>query len=368
MGSRLRIRVPDDFVLARDACSYGYFLLAPNHWDPATGALTRVFDLEEGPARIHITQQGWNPDFHPHPPVGPSASKGANLNPQKPRGPNKSKGAKLPPREPQGANPQETPTIPWPGRGQPLTARADRALSRPEQSQARRQIARMLRLDESAADIADFHRVDPRWRPSGRGRLFRSPTLFEDIVKTVTSCNVQWRGTIAMNERLCRVVGRRGAFPTARKMSRTRPTTLRARCGVGYRDKRLVELAKLFTQNPNRRPDVDPDWLEDPANPTEDIRRLLLDLPGIGPYAAANILQLLGRYDSVPLDTESVRHGKDVLGFTGTDAQIMKNVDAHFAPFGDHTFRSYWFELWVHYEARRGWAHTWKPWSEGLTP
>ena len=29
-----RITTPDDYVLARDVCSYGYFLLEPNHWDP----------------------------------------------------------------------------------------------------------------------------------------------------------------------------------------------------------------------------------------------------------------------------------------------------------------------------------------------
>ena len=39
---------------------------------------------------------------------------------------------------------------------------------------------------------------------------------------------------------------------------------------------------------------------------------------------------------------------------------IMKRVGAHFAPFGKHAFRSYWFELWAFYESKRGPSHTWE--------
>jgi len=39
-------------VLARDACSYGYFLLAPNHWEADTQTFSRVLELDEGFARV----------------------------------------------------------------------------------------------------------------------------------------------------------------------------------------------------------------------------------------------------------------------------------------------------------------------------
>ena len=84
-----------------------------------------------------------------------------------------------------------------------------------------------------------------------------------------------------------------------------------------------------------------------------------MELPGIGPYAASNILQLLGRYGHLPLDTESVRHGKTLLGFKGSSKAIMKKVNTHFAPFKEQAFRSYWFEMWTFYEAKRGEATTW---------
>jgi 3-methyladenine DNA glycosylase/8-oxoguanine DNA glycosylase len=123
---------------------------------------------------------------------------------------------------------------------------------------------------------------------------------------------------------------------------------------VGYRDARIVDLARLCARGA-----IDEARLCDPATPEATVRAELIELPGIGPYAAANLMQLVGRYGHIPLDSESVRHGRSVLGFKGTPAQVMKRVDRHFAPYGPHKFRSYWFELWAFYEAKRGPSWTW---------
>lgn len=312
MGTRLSITPPKDYVLSRDVCSYGYFLLWPNFWDPRAGTFSRVMNLPEGPAKVTISQ-------------GAGARGGRASDRVKP--------------------------------GASLSCVFDRALATDEKKAVKLQIARMLRLDEDAAHVAAFHKVDPRWKKSGRARLFRSPSFFEDVLKTVTSCNVTWPGTLSMNRRLCEVVGKGGGFPEARAIARTSPALLRSRCRVGYRDARIVELAKLFVAG--KKGGVDAAWFEDPATSDEAIHKALIDLPGIGPYAAANIMQLLGRYSRLPLDTESVRHGRTVLGFKGSSAQVMKRVHAHFAPFGENAFRSYWFEMWVHYEKKAGSAHLW---------
>jgi 3-methyladenine DNA glycosylase/8-oxoguanine DNA glycosylase len=165
---------------------------------------------------------------------------------------------------------------------------------------------------------------------------------------------------MTMNVRLCEVIN--PGFPSPRQLARTRPATLRARCSVGYRDVRLVELAKLVASG-----EVNPEWFEDPANPDDAVYKALLELPGIGPYAAANAMQLLGRFSRLALDSESVRHGKAVLGLTGGERAIMKRLAAHYEPFGPHKFRSYWFELWDHYEQKRGPAWTWDPHTTGRT-
>jgi 3-methyladenine DNA glycosylase/8-oxoguanine DNA glycosylase len=320
----MKLKTPGDYLLRRDVCSYGYFLLSPNHWNPRAGVFSRVTSLTEGPALIEVTQ---------------------------------------------GAPGVDKP-------GADLAIKAHRALSRDEKRELTAQLIRMLRLDEDASTFQDFHQRDPRFAKIGRGRLFRSPTLFEDVIKTVTSCNVTWPNTVNMNRRICEVLGdavdakagttsgKRHAFPSAKKLARTRPATLRSRCRVGYRDERIIELARLFTL-PRGKGGIDAAWMEDPATPDDALYDALIDLPGIGPYAAANILQLLGRYHLLPCDTESVRHGKAVLGMTGTPAQIMKKIHEHFAPMGRHAFRSYWFELWEFYELKHGPSWTWERDSTG---
>lgn len=317
MASRITIATPSDYELKRDFCSYGYFLLHPNHWDPRRLEFSRVLSLEDGPAHVRVAQPG--------------------------------------------------------GTGRPLSMLASRGLSAAERGRARAQLARILRLDEDEPVIAAFHGLDPRWRAAGRGRLMRSPTLFEDVLKTVTSCNVTWPSTVHMNRRLCEVLGeavemngtRHHAFPSASRLARTRPQTLRARCRVGYRDQRIIELARLFTPRGRRPAELEAEWFEDRSNSDEAVFERLIDLPGIGPYAAANIMQLLGRYSRLPLDTESVRHGRAILGYKGSSAQIMKQVHRHYAPFGPHAFRSYWFELWEFYERKHGPAWTWERDSTG---
>lgn len=351
------IRVPEDYVLARDACSYGYFLLSPNHWSPRELSLARVFDVLGLSAGVLIDQPGKSA-AKPTKTKARTAAKArqntADRDTVKAEHSNDRKGS--PPKP--AFHVAEAVDLSL--AGSPLRVVSERTLTPPARAELERQIRRMLWLDEAAAEIAAFHAVDPRWKTSGRGRLFRSPTLFEDMLKTVTSCNVTWPGTVQMNRRLCEVCGRSGSFPAPTRLSRTRTSMLRARCRVGYRDARIVELATMF-----RRGEIDQQWFEDPATPDDEVRRALLDLPGIGPYAAANIMQLLGRYGHLPLDTESVRHGKTVMGLTGTSAQVMKKVRAHFEPFGKHAFRSYWFELWQFYESRHGPAHTWERSSTG---
>ncbi len=317
MGSRFSIPVPDDFVFARDLCSYGYFLLAPNRWDPFQRTLTRPLDLENGVAVVTVAQPG----------AGEPGEGGRGL---------------------------------LAAAGSPLAVVADRALSKREKTEAAGLIARMLSMGDTG--VEDFHRVDPRWSAKGAGlgraRLSRSPTFFEDVVKTVTSCNISWPGTVGMNRRLCAVVN--PAFPSPANLARMRASTLRARCGVGYRDARLIELARMAEAG-----ELDEHWFTDPANDDATVYKALLKLPGIGPYGASNIMQLIGRFSRLAIDTESVRHGRDVLGMTGTDREVQKRLEAHYAGFGDHRFRSYWFEVWAWYEGRKGPAWTWDPAAVG---
>ncbi|MEE9212619.1 MAG: hypothetical protein V3U29_08200 [Phycisphaeraceae bacterium] len=294
--SILTLKLPARFDLASAVCRYGYFLLAPNRWDPRT-------------RRLHRPLQGHNDRIiHVTISHAPSSDR--------------------------------------------LRIVCDRRVRPDERPQIRRHVARMLRLDE---DFAAWHKLHPAARRARFDRLFRSPTLFEDIVKTITGCNVTWPNTIRMNTLLCEKVGG-GAFPTPKQLAAVRPGTLKARCKVGYRAERIVRLARQVV-----RGELDLDWFENPTHSTQAVYDRLRKIHGIGHYAAANLCQLLGRYDRIAIDTETYRHFRQVHQLSTPDdpRKLHPTIEAHFARYAPYQFLAYWFELWTGYEKRFNDARTW---------
>src|SRR5690606_29834930 len=89
-----------------------------------------------------------------------------------------------------------------------------------------------------------------------------------------------------------------------------------------------------------------------------ELQRLLRRIHGIGPYAAASLCMLLGRYDVLAIDTELVRvikqrHPRRRI----TPAAVRR----YYAAWHPYQFLAYWWELWSGYEHRHGPAHTWHP-------
>lgn len=203
----------------------------------------------------------------------------------------------------------------------------------------------MFALD---ADFDEFYAqadAEPRLahcRLKAHGRLLRSTSMFEDAVKVMLTTNIQWSGT----KRLARsLVDRFGepsgqgaahrAFPAPERIARSRETTLR-KLGLGYRSPYLLKLARGVVSG-----EYDLDALKDPSLPTDVVRRKLIALPGIGPYAANTLLAILGRYDYIGVDTEAVSvvsehfyHGKPVS---------EKEINAVFAGWGKYKALAYWF-------------------------
>ena len=87
-------------------------------------------------------------------------------------------------------------------------------LSATQIDRIRAQLTRMLQLHSpSAANSTDndpydtFYTLMPAAREYGFARLFRSPTLFEDCVKTITLCNANWGRITSMNDSMAEHVG-----------------------------------------------------------------------------------------------------------------------------------------------------------------
>jgi 3-methyladenine DNA glycosylase/8-oxoguanine DNA glycosylase len=322
MPSRLTLRIPADFELFKAVCSYGHFLLAPNHWDRDKQRFTRPLrDAKNRVVRVTITQpeRAATLKKRSESPVGSSTA---------------------------GPLPH--------GRGSfnTIAIQCDRSIERADHKVIKAQVVRMLRTDDDMADWYTLHRTAKR---RGFGRLFRSPTLFEDMIKTITSCNVAWAGTILMNKLLVEHVGN-GAFPTPEEVADFGEERLKSRCKVGYRAGRIARLARQIVEG-----EVDLDWYEHPDRTSDETHDKLLKLHGIGPYAAANINMLIGFYDRLAIDTETYRHFclSQKVERPENPKKLHDAIEAYYGKWSPYDFIAYWFELWQDYESRFGPSHKW---------
>jgi 3-methyladenine DNA glycosylase/8-oxoguanine DNA glycosylase len=198
------------------------------------------------------------------------------------------------------------------------------------------------------ADFDEFYALadaEPRLahcRTHAHGRLLRSPTLFEDVVKVMATTNIQWGGTKRLVRQVVDVFGAAlaedetvRAFPRIEPIAASDEATLRG-LSWGYRSPYLLKLARGLLDG-----SYDLDALRDPDLPTPDVRIALLNLPGIGPYAAATLLGILGRYDHIGVDTEAV--GIVSKHFYHGEPVGAKEIDAVFAHWGKFKSLAYWF-------------------------
>ena len=166
-------------------------------------------------------------------------------------------------------------------------------------------IRRMLRLDEDLSGFYAQIESDPdlAWAAGGAGRMLRSPSVFEDVVKTICTTNCAWSATERMVGALVGELGREGphgrTFPSAAAMAGADESFYRDVARAGYRGAYLRTLAESVADG-----SVDLETLASDGDlPEEEVERRLLELPGVGPYAAAHVMILIGRYSRLILDS-----------------------------------------------------------------
>ncbi|MBL8045981.1 MAG: hypothetical protein JNL09_05540 [Anaerolineales bacterium] len=220
-----------------------------------------------------------------------------------------------------------------------------RRVGKPQEAYLRAVLGWMFNLE---ADYAEFYALadkEPRLahcRPKAYGRLLRSGSLWEDVVKVMLTTNIQWAGTKRLAAQLVNYFGEPWpgdsalkAFPTAKKIARSRESTLR-KLGLGYRAPYLLKLARGVASG-----EINLASLLEAERPTLEVRKDLLALPGIGPYAAATLLGFLGRYDFIGVDTEAVSAVSN--GFFGGQPVGEKEINAVFERWGKYKALAFWF-------------------------
>ncbi len=177
----------------------------------------------------------------------------------------------------------------------------------------------------------------------GAGRLLRSPTVFEDAVKTLCTTNCSWALTRVMVTNLGEILGEPApaggrCFPTAAAMARRPERFYRDRIRAGYRAPFLVALARIVAEG-----SLDLEALRGSPEPTEVIAERIRALAGFGPYATEHLLRLLGRHDHLALDSWTRAKLARLRGLrrVPTDRALRR----WFAPYGEWAGLAMWLEV-----------------------
>jgi len=245
---QLILKTPNHFNFQRTVLSHGWCVLLPFEFDRANWILTRVLDLDRGkPITVRI-----------------SPRKGG------------------------------------------MTLEVSRRVGERAAQSIRRDVRHMFRLDDDLQSFYEHVSSDPEFSwiaQQGAGRLLRSPTVYEDLVKMICTTNCSWALTEKMVTALVQELGTasddgRRSFPAADTMALKSADFYRHTIRAGYRAPYLKELAQRVASG-----EIDVEsWLTSEAS-VPDLTKQIKSVKGVGNYAAENLLKLIGRYDGLALDS-----------------------------------------------------------------
>jgi 3-methyladenine DNA glycosylase/8-oxoguanine DNA glycosylase len=214
-------------------------------------------------------------------------------------------------------------------------------------------IRTVLNLGEDLSPLYEFAAADPelRWIIGGAGRMSRGASVFEDVVKTICTTNCTWSATQRMVGALVEQLGEPSAgghgraFPTPEAMAAAREPFYKDVVRAGYRGPYLRALAASVADGSL---DLEALAVASPEElPDEELEKLLLALPGVGPYAAAHIMMLIGRHSRLILDSWT---RPKYASLNGGRKASDRTIERRFRRYGPYAGLAFWLYLtrdWV---------------------
>jgi N-glycosylase/DNA lyase len=277
MAQKFLLPIPKNFSFRQTVRSHGWFALLPFEWDAENSSLGRVFHTDSGEA-VHGS-------------IG---------------------------------HDKENIIVTTSGK-----------LNKASREKILKEVSHVLRFDD---DLGDFYRTVKTEKELGwiakhkAGRIMRSPTVFEDLVKTICTTNCNWSMTKLMTRNLAEKLGEKtadgkSAFPTPEQMAHKKEDFYTKHIKAGYRAGYLKELAKKVCDGK-----LDPEsWLTSEL-PTDELKKEMKAVKGVGDYAAENLLKLVGRYDGLALD--SFLRGEFYKTHRESEKCPDKEIEQHYERFG----------------------------------
>ena len=215
-------------------------------------------------------------------------------------------------------------------------------------------VRHVLRLDEDLSPFYEVAERDPElaWVATGAARMIRSPTVFEEIVKTVCTTNCSWGATVRMVHALVEHLGAKSpgaprtgvegrAFPSPQAMTEVGEDSIdvvRAVTGGGvlHRPPESVAAARWTSSFCRRLPT---------SCPTAKLGSVLALRRRSIP--AAHVMMMLGRYSRLILDSWTRPTYARLQGKRSVkDSTIVRR----WKPYGDYAGLAFWMYLtksWV---------------------
>jgi 3-methyladenine DNA glycosylase/8-oxoguanine DNA glycosylase len=222
-------------------------------------------------------------------------------------------------------------------------------LNKTEQTEVAGKLTWMFGLDMDFSLFYAASRGEPkllRVKKRALGRVLRSPTFFEDVIKTILTTNTLWAATKNMTLRLVNEFGSplekdtsRKAFPAPEAIASSTPEFIQEKMRVGYRAPAIYDLAFRVASGK-----YDLESLQTSNLPTLELRKELLTINGVGPYAAANLLMILGRHDFIPIDSSALR----VVSHEWYRGEPItaREIEKKFEKWGEFKGLAFWFWDW----------------------
>ena len=235
-------------------------------------------------------------------------------------------------------------------------------LGRPPSVPARTEIVetvrRVLALDRDLSGFYERAARDPAlsWVTTGAGRMIQSPTVFEDVVKTICTTNCSWGATTRMVGALVEHLGTRApgapgtgwqgrAFPGPDAMAAADEGFYKEIVRAGYRGPYFISLAKAVVDG---QVDLEAWGRATPEELSDDeLATRLQSLPGVGPYAAAHIMMMRGRHSRLILDSWT---RPTYARLVGRRTVKDSTIERRFRPYKEHAGLAFWLFLtrsWV---------------------
>lgn len=167
---------------------------------------------------------------------------------------------------------------------------SEEKLKKEHVNEIKTRVGRILSFDQDNGELLSVARLlnseVPTYLKQGGGRLLRSSSLYEDVVKTLFTTNASWSFTKQMVHNYVQLSTSSQTFPDPDELYNLTELDFRKLVKCGYRARYLKVIIEYFKDDINRN-----EFLSN-------------SLMGLGKYGMAHVNVMAGNFSDIPIDSE----------------------------------------------------------------